>query len=365
MAHFLEHMVFKGGKHIKEGEFDKKIEEIGGTSNAATGFDDVQYYVQVPHEFVEQAIKLLLDLVLEPLFEEHAFNIEKEVVLEEIAQINDSPEDQIYQNLFKLCWREHPYGKSILGIKNTLKKITPEKMQSFHKNFYTGDNIVMSIAGKVPEEIKNILDISILKDIKSYSIKNRNKEILVFNKKFHEIQLNRIEIARFIMAWPLPPSRNHEILMGYDIASTILAEGRNSKLIKRLREELQIIESIEMEVNDLEEGGLLILEVCCSPNNILLVENEINNILKCLLTKPIKEKEIKRAHQIIRSSIYYSLESPNNIASFIGSHILWNKYQRVNKQLNLINKWSDEKLKNEIFNLIQPKDCTKLIVKPK
>ena len=86
MAHFLEHMIFKGSKNLKEGEFDLKIESLGGSSNAATGLDDVHYHVLVPPEKTEEGLKLILELLLFPKIEQDAFDMEKEVVLEEIAQ---------------------------------------------------------------------------------------------------------------------------------------------------------------------------------------------------------------------------------------------------------------------------------------
>ena len=101
MAHFLEHMIFKGSKNLKEGEFDLRIESLGGSSNAATGLDDVHYHVQVPPEKVEQGLNLILELLLFPKIDKDAFEIEKEVVLEEIAQYKEQPEEIIYMKLLK------------------------------------------------------------------------------------------------------------------------------------------------------------------------------------------------------------------------------------------------------------------------
>ena len=93
LAHFLEHMVFKGSAQLEAGEFDRRIEALGGSSNAATGFDDVHYHVLIPPEAADQALDLLLDLVLRPRLEEEAFAMERQVVLEELAQSEDQPEE--------------------------------------------------------------------------------------------------------------------------------------------------------------------------------------------------------------------------------------------------------------------------------
>ena len=112
MAHFLEHMIFKGSKNLLEGEFDLRIESLGGSSNAATGLDDVHYHVLVPPEYIEEALRLLLELLLFPEIEQNAFDMEKEVVLEEIAQNIEQPDEIIYMKLLKelslLCGEERP-----------------------------------------------------------------------------------------------------------------------------------------------------------------------------------------------------------------------------------------------------------------
>ena len=108
LAHFLEHMVFKGSRYLREGEFDQKIEALGGSSNAATGFDEVHFYVLVPQKAAPSALELLLDLVLSPSLSSEAYALEREVVLEEIAQYQDQPDEKVVQHLLKMCWGDHP-----------------------------------------------------------------------------------------------------------------------------------------------------------------------------------------------------------------------------------------------------------------
>ena len=111
LAHFLEHMIFKGSDALDAGEFDRRIEALGGSSNAATGFDDVHFHVLVPPKVVSEALELLLDLVLKPALLPNAYAMEREVVLEEIAQHNDQPEEKVFQTLFyrvhSLLHRKH------------------------------------------------------------------------------------------------------------------------------------------------------------------------------------------------------------------------------------------------------------------
>ena len=369
IAHFLEHMVFKGGSHLKEGDFDRKIEALGGSSNAATGFDDVHFHVLVPAESVEPAINLLVNLVLEPTFDSNAFEIERQVVLEEIAQHKDQPDEQIFQELLEICWEGHPYSRPILGFKKSLLEISPFNMKSFHKRLYTGGNCTISIAGIIPDNIQTIINKSILSNLNKTPIEEklspRKKINLCFKKEYREISLPRIESSRLIMAWPIPPAKKQSFLIGADIATSLLAEGRRSRLVKHLREDLQIVESIEMDITILEEGGLVLLEALCQEKNLKQVEEEIHLVLKNSLNDPIEVQEIMRAHQLVKNSFYFNLEASTNVASAIGGQTLWGRHQSLLEPLKHIDTWSIEKLKQEILVTLQPEKSSTLIVRPK
>ena len=115
VAHFLEHMIFKGSNKLDPGEFDYKIESLGGSSNASTGYDDSHYYVLIPPENFEESFLLLTNLVLNPDININEFELEQNVVIEEIKQQNDQPEELLYNYFLIRLWKNHFYGKSILG----------------------------------------------------------------------------------------------------------------------------------------------------------------------------------------------------------------------------------------------------------
>ena len=368
LAHFLEHMVFKGSKNLKEGEFDKKIEALGGSSNAETGFDDVHYYVSVPSNVIEPALELLLSLVITPLINEDAFETERQVVLEEIAQHDDQPDEQIIQKLLETCWPNHAYGRPILGCERSLKSISPRQMKSFHKQQYQGDNCTIAIAGNYPNNLENILEGSLLASLESdrntnFSLKNNST--LCFQAGRKEIYINRLETARVIMAWPIPPANEQLEIMGADIATSFLSEGRRSRLVKRLREELQIVESIDMDITILEKGGLIMLEACCVEEQVDQVEKEINKVLIESSLKVPSSNEINRAYQLVKNYLCFSLETSGQIASVSGAHILWGREQELLEPIKHIDYWSKEKLQKEILQNLHPdKSCT-LIARPK
>ena len=356
MAHFLEHMVFKGSKNLKEGEFDLKIESLGGSSNAATGLDDVHYHVLVPSEYIEEALELLLDLLLFPEINFDAFEMEKEVVLEEIAQTIEQPDEIIYMKLLKGCFSPHRYSKPILGYKKTVENIIPKQMKLFHKNHYVGKNCALCIAGELPEEIYSIINKSKLKELKTIKeIQNKNTRIN-FNKGYKKEIIPRLEGGRILKAWELPPASENILILGAEIAATMLCEGKSSLIMKKLREEKRIIESIDIDLQVLEEGGLILLDVSCALENLNVAEEEINKILKQSNKNIFTNKDLERAKKLVTNNIYFSLELSSQVASTLGNQALWGRHQSIFQSIEDLSYWTHKRLNEFIFPLFKPED---------
>jgi len=364
IAHFLEHMIFKGSKNLREGEFDLKVESLGGSSNAATGLDDVHYHVLVPPEYTEEALRLLLDLLLFPEIGQKAFDIEKEVVLEEIAQNIEQPDEIIYMKLLKECCSPHRYSRPILGDRETVKNISPKQMKLFHQNQYVGENCTLCIAGKMPSKINSIINNSKLKDLKTKEEKTNKIEDISFNKGYINEFIPRLEGGRILKAWKLPPAKEHLLILGAEIAATLLSDGKNSLIVKKLREERHIIEYIDIDLQILEEGGLIILDVCCSLENIKIAEKEINQILNELSENLFTNKDLERARNLVQNNIYFGLELSSQISSMLGNQALWGRHQSLLKSIKDIHYWSFNRLKSNIFPLFNPSDSFTLIAEP-
>ncbi len=365
MAHFLEHMIFKGSKKLKEGEFDLKIESLGGSSNAATGLDDVHYHVLVPPEYIEEALSLLLELLLFPKIDKASFDIEKEVVLEEITQNIEQPDEIIYMKLLKECYSPHRYSRPILGERKTVKKIIPNAMKMFHKNHYIGENCALCIAGELPKEIYSIINNSKLKHLETPKEKyNINKKV-TFKKGYKKEYIPRLEGGRILKAWKLPQAKEYILILGAEIAVTMLCEGKSSIIVKKLREEKRIIEAIDIDLQILEEGGLILLDVSCSLENLEIAEKEINRILNDLTKGSFTRKDLERAKKLVTNNIYFGIELSTQIAATLGNQALWGRHQSILKSIEDISYWNSTRMKEFIFPLFNPEDSFTLIAEPK
>ena len=366
IAHFLEHMVFKGSGRLAAGAFDEAIEALGGSSNAATGFDDVHFHVLVPPDRAAEALDLLLELVLKPALEPQGFATERDVVLEEIAQYADQPTEQVLQSILSLGCGDHAYGRPILGDVATLNAMEPSLMRRFHQRRYLGPNCTLALAGPAPETLKPAIAASALADLPADQNKPSSHQPLplMLQAGRHTQRVDRLESARILMLWTTAPAHNQDAVIGADLATTLLGEGRRSRLVERLREELQLVESISMDLTALEEGSLITLEVICQEDALSAVEQEINAVLHQVANEAVSEQELRRGYQLVSNSLRYSLESVGHVTGLCASHVLWHRHQDLLSPLNLLGHWSTDRLQTELFPALLPEKACVLIARP-
>ena len=367
-AHFLEHMIFKGSNKIMPGEFDHKIESLGGLSNASTGYDDVHYHVLIPHNNFSESLALLTNIVASPNFDADEFIKEKGVVIDEIKQQNDQPEEKLFNYFLKRVWLYSNYSNSILGTEKSIKRLEINDLMKFHSKNYTAEKICIAIAGNLSREIYKIFEKSDLSGIKQNPIymdqkllTSKNKPSLKIRNGREVIKFDNLEFTRIFMAWFIPNINDQKNLIGLELLAAILSVGRSSRMVKVLKEDNNLVESVFCDVNPGELGGLFILEASCENNDIYLVENLINKSLDEIANqRSITLDEIKKAINIVKSNYIFNLETPTQLSSFFGNELLWGRKSSINNLEIHLKYWNDldnfkqitEYIKGDKFTLI-------------
>jgi zinc protease len=371
LAHFLEHMVFKGSDQLAAGEFDRRIEALGGSSNAATGFDDVHYHVLIPPAAAPEALELLLDLVLHPRLEPDDFGLEKQVVLEELAQSEDQPEEVAFQRLLALACPGHPYGRPILGDRQALLDHDPERMARFHRRRYRPEHCSLAMAGAVKDlDLEDLLAASPLAHLEAAETGIQDGAtteafpLLQLRSGRHQLTLPRLEAARLLMAWPFPAAADLDAVAGADLLTTLMAEGKRSRLVQRLREELRLVESVDLDLNVLEAGSLGLLEAVFEPDRAEMVEAQISQVWQELCAAPPPEQELERARRLVANGYRFGLESASAVAGLTGHQGLWGRLAPLNHPLDLLDAWSAERIHQEMVPLLDPERACRLLVLP-
>ena len=368
-AHFLEHMIFKGSNKIMPGEFDHKIESLGGLSNASTGYDDVHYHVLVPPSNFKESLALLTNIVVAPDFNPDEFIKEKGVVIDEIKQQNDQPEERLFNYFLKRVWLSPNYANSILGTEHSIKNLEINDLVKFHSKHYNTEKICIAIAGNLSEEIYKIFEKSDLSGIKESPnlINLKNKPSLKIRNGRESVKFDNLEFSRIFMAWFIPNLNDQKNIIGLEILASILSVGRNSRLVKILKEDSNLVESVYVDVNAGELGGLFIIEASCESKDIDLVEKQINKTIDQISNcNALALDEIKKAINIVKSNYIFNLETSTQLSSFFGNELLWGRKSSINNLESHLKYWNDldnfkeitEYIRGEKFTLVaSPGKC--------
>ena len=365
LAHFLEHMVFKGSRHLAEGEFDWRIETLGGTSNAATGLDDVHFQVVCPAAAAMEALGLLTELVFFPSLQDNAFAMERLVVQEELNQALDQPDEVAYQVLLKRACGAHSYGKPILGTAASLDALTVDTMAAFHRRLYGAGRLAVVVSGAVvPEVFHGHLEGGLLNQRAPVSSPQGVEPGLHIQPGHSQLTLKRLECARLMACWAMPPAAERTMLAGLDLAICLLAEGRCSWLISRLREDMGLVDELDLELIPLETGSLVILEASCAPARLHQLERLLPQCLTDWLCQPPCPQALQRAHRQMVTRISFGLESAGSAAAHMGPALLRGQVTSLDGELADLQAWNATTLHAQVMPLFAPQKAHWLSVVP-
>lgn len=151
-SHFVEHMLFKGTPGRDAGQIAMELDVLGGTANAFTGKDATCYYATVLDTQLPRLLELFADFFLHSLFDPEELEREKQVILQEISMVEDTPEEQIHDLFEGLLWGHHPLGNTILGSLEVVSRMERQKLLEHMRNFYTPGKVVFAAAGNLDHE---------------------------------------------------------------------------------------------------------------------------------------------------------------------------------------------------------------------
>ena len=321
MAHFLEHMIFKGTDRIGPGVFDQVIENHGGMANAATSHDYAHFFITTAVEYFEDVTNILAELLLRAAIPEGEFDLERDVVLEEIRQAQDNPDWIAFQTLMEIVYDRHPYRRSVLGTESQLWERSPAEMRSFHRCHYQPENITVAIVGGI-EQGRALEAAQLAFDgfyDKCYCPKMKAEiEPPVRGIRREELYLPRLEQARLMMAWVGPGVEEFESAYGLDLLSVLLGDGRSSRLVRELREELQWVQAIDSSFSLQKDSSLFTISAVLEPQFIEKVEDKIGDRVWELLSTPVSDSELARCKRQLCNDFAFSTETPGQLAGLYG-----------------------------------------------
>lgn len=325
MAHFLEHMVFKGTPRLKSGEFERLIEERGAVTNAATSQDYTHYYITTAPKDFAQLAPLQLDVVLNPSIPDDAFERERMVVLEEIRRSEDNPGRRTFRRAIETTFEKLPYRRQVLGPTEVISQLKPQQMRDFHSHWYQPQSITAVAVGNLPvEEL-----ISIVADSFTQSNSSPNNGEIPIPKSFNpepafteiirrEYVDETLQQARLVMAWRVPGMTQLEETYALDVLSGILGHGRTSRLVRDLREERQLVTHIGVSNMTQRLQGVFYISAQLPAENLQVVEEAITQHIHTFQTELVAESEIARIRTRVANRFIFGNEKPSDRTGLYG-----------------------------------------------
>ena len=317
VAHFLEHLFFKGTKNHESGEFDQILETKGAITNAATSKDFTHYYVTIPSKDFDLAMELHGDMMLHPLIPRNEMEKERKVVLEEINKDLVSPTRILQENLNSMMYTTHPYKRKVIGRSDVIETITRDQVLNFYNAHYSPSNMITIVVGDVDtnhalERIKEVFNAEYKKQTKT--IYQKEAQLTSQQKKVEYIKTESGYMVIGFRGTPINDNDSYAL----DVLSTILGDGRSSVLNQVLKEKKRLAFSVDAGNSTFRDDGIFYISANFEPEKCKQVQSAIFDEIKNIQDKGVSDEQLSLAKNIIERNTYYSRESITNIATEIG-----------------------------------------------
>ena len=336
LSHFIEHMVFKGTEKRSARDIAEEMDMVGGQLNAFTGKDCTCYYAKVIDEDLPLAVDILSDIALHPVFDEGELQKERGVVLEEIAMVEDAPEDLVHELLCEIQYKgalKYP----ILGTGKQIKKYDREALVQYWKRHYTPENMVLAIAGNYDWEAFVALAETYMGGAQRRETQDFSYEADVFlpGRKAREKDTEQLHIC---MGYP-GIALGEDDLYPLSVFNNILGGGMSSRLFQRIREDLGMAYSVYTYPSSHPGCGVFNAYAGTTPENAEIVVKEMQEQMALLLRDGMTEKEFLSAKAQLRGSFVLGMESSSGRMQSIGrSELLLNRLNDPEKQMEKIDR---------------------------
>jgi predicted Zn-dependent peptidase len=314
IAHFVEHMLFKGTPSRSAEDIAQAIDSIGGQLDAFTAKEYASYYVKVLDQHLPLAVDILSDIVMHPAFQQVDIEREKKVVLEEIKMVEDTPDDLVHEMFTQSFWEGHPLGRPILGSRETVEAFTQQSLREYFESAYTAGNIIVSAAGNVDHARVRELILSAFQSMPSSASRPPDTpptvvpQVIVRNK-----DLEQSHICVGASSYP----QNHDDRYSSYVLNTMLGGSMSSRLFQNIREKRGLAYSVFSGLSAYRDAGNLTIYAGCANDAVSEVIDLMIAELRQIKLAPTADSELRRAKDHLKGSLMLSLENTSSRMSHL------------------------------------------------
>lgn len=310
VSHLLEHMVFKGTSRRTPKEIALSLESLGGSLDAYTSREQTSFQARVLDEHLPEALDVLADLVREPCLRDEDLDLERDVVLEEIAMVEDTPDDLVFELHGERLWGGHPYGNSILGTRATVSEMKGDTIRALHEGTYSGENIVVAAAGRVAHEDVVARVAEHFGDLPAGERQGSPGPLPTVAGS--DVHVARAGSQTHVVFGTATPGHSDPARYPLAILSAALGAGMSSRLFQRIREELALCYTVYSYQSFYALAGVTGVYVGTRPEWADRAVDAVREVLADVARNGLDREELIQTKQQVKGHLTLSLESPGS-----------------------------------------------------
>ena len=321
LAHFMEHMVFKGTERRSAEAIAREMDSVGGMLDAFTSKEQICFNAKVLDDHLPIAFDVIADLCLRPRFDSEDVAKERQVVLEEIKMDADNPESLLHEIFTRGFWPEHPLGRPILGTPDTVRQFSREALQTRFAEWFAPDHLLVTAAGNVPHE--KVLEL-VQKEFGHLKSTGglENHEPPKTGAPLHIERKKDLEQVHLCLGVPSLPIA-HERRFGIALLNNLLGGGMSSRLFQNIREKRGLAYAVFSEITPYSDAGMFTVYAGTAKETVGEVLDLTLAEFRSLKESPVGEEELRRAKNHLKGSLMLSLESTSSRMSNLARQELY------------------------------------------
>ncbi len=306
IAHFVEHMLFKGTASRSAEDIAQAIDSIGGQLDAFTAKEYASYYIKVLDEHLPLAIDILSDIVLNPAFSVDDIEREKKVVVEEIKMVEDTPDDLVHELFTQGFWENHPLGRPILGTRETVEAFDSDVLRDYFRKAYIAPNLIVAAVGNLEHaRVRQLVEekfgrLQASGDVFDEQAPQVVPKILIRNK-----ELEQSHVCLGASSYP----QNHDDRYASYVLNTLLGGSMSSRLFQNVREKRGLAYAVFSGLSAYRDAGSFTIYAGCSNEAVGEVIDLVVEELRGVKQAPVPDAELQRAKDHLKGSLMLSLEN--------------------------------------------------------
>lgn len=309
VSHFLEHMLFKGTVNRSALEIAQTLEDKGGMLNAFTNKELTCYFARVLDTHLPTAIDVLGDMLTNSLLADEEIERERRVILEELKMSQDSPEETVHELALRTLWPDHPLGMEIIGTAETIQGMTQEHLRDYMRRYYTGDRLVVAVAGNFNSDRVLAQLAGWFKDLPASSAASLERAPLPAAKAASTFKdIEQAHLTLMAPALRIDDPRRYALAL----LDTILGGGMSSRLFQEVREKRGLVYTISSFESLFRLSGLFGIYAATSPDKVDEVIRLVFHELERVVAGDLEETVIARAKDQLKGNLLLSLEAVRN-----------------------------------------------------